>query len=421
MPPKPMKPFRYKDGELYAEGVSVRALAEEYGTPLFIYSRNYLLDRYRALADAMKEVNPLICYAVKANTNAAIIQTLAAEGAGADVVSVGELLRARRAGVPADKIVFAGVGKTREEIVAALEEDILQFTVESEPELDRISQCANKLNKTARVALRVNPDVDPKTHKYISTGKKENKFGLDIRRARNAYRHAARLPNVEVAGLHMHIGSQILSADPFAKAIKKITPLLRELKEAHPSLKHLDIGGGLGICYRKGQNPLSEKVYARAVVPLLKKLELKIIMEPGRYIAGNAGVLATRVQYMKEGHKKRFVVVDAAMNDLIRPALYQAHHDIEPVRQTEDRIYGDVVGPICESGDFFAEDATLPYVGVDDLLVIHSAGAYASAMASNYNSRGRPAEVMVNGDAHALVRKREDFDDLIRGESIPEW
>ncbi|MBW7907368.1 MAG: diaminopimelate decarboxylase [Kiritimatiellae bacterium] len=414
-------PFSYRGGQLFAEDVAVASLAEQYGTPLFVYSRTHIRNQFRALAAALSDLKPLICYAVKVNSNAAVMATLAAEGAGADVVSAGELLRARRAGIPANRISFAGVGKTEAEIEVALKEDILLFTVESEPELDRISSCATRLGRTGRIAIRVNPDVDPKTHKYISTGKKENKFGVDIQRALQIYERAAQLPGLEIAGLHMHIGSQILDAQPYAEAAEKVARVCSELKARYPTFRMLDIGGGIGIQYRPDQAPLLPTTFASAVAPILKPLGVQILMEPGRVIVGNAGVLVTRVQYVKRGPSKQFLIVDAAMNDLIRPPLYQAHHEIGAVRETSETVFGDVVGPICESGDFFALDRDLPAAQQGDLLVVHSAGAYAYTMASNYNSRPRAAEVMVEGARHELVRERETFDDLVRGERIPHW
>jgi diaminopimelate decarboxylase len=416
-----MEAFTYRHGELHAEHVPVSELAARYGTPLFVYSRTYIREHFRSLAAAMAGVDLLICYAVKVNTNAAVIATLAAEGAGADVVSAGELLRARRAGVPADKITFAGVGKTEAEIEIALRENILLFTVESEQELERISACAARFGAIGRIAIRINPDVDPQTHRYISTGKKENKFGVDILRARQIYERAASLPGLEIAGLHMHIGSQILSAQPYAEAVEKAAGLCGELKKRYPTFRILDIGGGIGIRYRPDQSPLRPETFAAAVMPHLKPLGLKILMEPGRFIVGNAGLLVTRVQYVKSGPSKQFVIVDAAMNDLIRPPLYQAHHEIAAVRETGETLFGDVVGPVCESGDFFALDRHLPAVRQGDLLAVRSAGAYAFSMASNYNSRPRAAEVMVSGTRHELVRERETVDDLMRGERIPAW
>ncbi len=414
-----MDAFKYRDGRLYAEGVCVERLAIKYGTPLYIYSRGHLQSQYRTLESALRAVKPLICFSVKTNTNAAVINTLAKLGAGADVVSGGELYRAIRAGVPASRIVFAGVGKTVTDIEYALKQDIRFFTVESEPELERLSACARRLRRTARIALRVNPDVDPQTHKYISTGKKENKFGLDLGRAMKAYDQAARLPNLEIVGLHMHIGSQILSPAPFAQALRKVEKLCRPLKAKYPTFRVLDMGGGLGISYKPSQKPLDAKRFADAVVPFLKRLDMDVVMEPGRFLVGNAGILATRIQYVKEGASKKFVILDAGMNDLIRPPLYHAHHEVIPVAKTRGTFTADVVGPICESGDFFALNRRLPKVKADDLLAILSAGAYSFSMASNYNSRGRAAEVMVSGRKAALIRTRETWADLVRGEKWP--
>jgi diaminopimelate decarboxylase len=411
-----MQAFTYRSGQLFAEGVSVRDLARRFGTPLYIYSRNHLRERYEAIASAMAEVKPLICYSVKANSNAAVIQTLAAAGSGFDIVSGGELFRVLRAGADASKVVFAGVGKTREEIEYALKERIRFFTCESEPEARRISECAKRLGMTGRIAFRVNPDVDPKTHKYISTGKKENKFGLDLDRTMQAYEMAAALPNIEIAGLHLHIGSQILSADPFGAALAKVKDFCLALKAKYPSFTTLDIGGGLGIDYKPDQQPLDPKVFAATVLPLLRELGLNVVMEPGRCIVGNAGILVCSVQYVKESYFKKFIVSDGAMNDLIRPALYQAHHEVWAVSATDKRVQGDLVGPICESGDFLAADRDLPDVGEGDLLAVLSAGAYGYAMSSNYNSRPRAAEVMVDGDKAIEIRRRETLEDLVRGE-----
>jgi len=416
-----MESFTYKKNRLHAEGVAVDELASRYGTPLYVYSRGHLRDQYRALTAALRPAKPLICFSVKTNTNAAVINTFAQLGSGADVVSGGELFRALRAGVPASKIAFAGVGKTREDIEYALKQNILFFTVESEPELERISECARRLRRTARVALRVNPDVDPKTHKYISTGKKENKFGLDLGRTEKAYTLAARLPGLEIAGLHMHIGSQILSSAPYAHALRKVEDLCLELKARYPSFNYIDIGGGLGISYRPDQKPLDPAHFAEIVLPVLRRLKLSVVLEPGRFLVGNAGILVTRVQYVKNGPSKKFVIVDAAMNDLIRPALYEAYHEVIAVKKARGSFMADVVGPICESGDFLALDRQLPKVGEDDLLAVLSAGAYSFAMSSNYNSRGRAAEVMVSGRKHALIRARETWDDLVRGERTPKW
>jgi diaminopimelate decarboxylase len=416
-----MDAFKYVRGQMMAEGVSVAALAEQYGTPLYVYSQSSLQEQYQSLADAMKAFKPLICFSVKTNTNAAVIRTFADMGSGVDVVSGGELFRARRAGVPAERIVFAGVGKTVEEIEYALREEILFFTVESEPELDRISECAKRLKKKARVAFRVNPDVDPRTHKYISTGKKENKFGLDLVRVEKAYARASKQAGVELVGLHMHIGSQILSPEPFAEALERVTPLCLRLKGEYPTFRFIDIGGGLGIRYKDDHKPVDPKNFAKVVSPFLKKLDLSLVMEPGRFLVGNAGLLVAQVQYVKEGPSKKFIVTDAGMNDLIRPPLYQAHHDIEAVKATRKTVFGDVVGPICESGDFMAADRELPAVEQGDLLAIHSAGAYGFSMSSNYNSRGRAAEVLVNGKKSALIRRRETWKDLVSPECAPSW
>ncbi len=414
-----MQPFDYRSGKLFAEGVAVEDLARRYGTPLYVYSRNHLRERYRAIASAMAEVKPLVCYSVKANSNVAVIKTLVEEGAGFDIVSGGELFRALRAGADAAKIVYAGVGKTRDEIEYALRERIGFFTVESESEARRISECARQVGIPGRIAFRANPDVDPKTHKYISTGKKENKFGLDLERILKAYEMAAGLPGIEIAGLHMHIGSQILSAEPFGQALAKVRDLCLTLKAKYPTFQTLDIGGGLGIDYKPDQQPLDPAVFAATVVPFLKELGLKVVMEPGRSIVGNAGILVCRVQAVKASHFKTFIVTDGGMNDLIRPALYQAHHEIKPVTATAKTVMGDLVGPICESGDFLAQDRELPDVVEGDLVVAMSAGAYGFSMSSNYNSRPRAAEVLVDGSDAYLVRRRETWEDIVRGESLP--
>lgn len=413
--------FQVRDGALYAEEVSVAELAEAYGTPLYVYSRAHLHRQFRLLAEAVRPLDPLICFAVKSNSNAAVMAEFASLGAGADVVSAGEIFRARRAGFSPRHMVFAGVGKTEAEIEYALRQDIFCFTVESEPELERISAVAVRLGATARVDIRVNPDVDPHTHKYTSTGKRENKFGVDLERARRAYESAASLPGLEIAGMHMHLGSPIMEVRPYAEALEKVVPLCRDLKSLYPTFRHLDIGGGLGIPYRPDQSEFDVQAYAETLVSALEGLDLKIILEPGRFLTGNAGILVTQVQYLKDNPFKQFVIVDAGMNDLIRPALYQAYHHIVPVRAVEGTVFGDLVGPVCESGDFFAQERDLPAVRPGDYLAVYGAGAYAFAMASNYNSRGRPAEVMVSGDRTEIVRTRETREDLVRGERIPDW
>lgn len=414
-----MDAFTYQNDELHAEGVSLRQLAEQHGTPLYVYSRTHLREQYERLATAMARVKPLICFSMKANSNASVIRTLLDAGAGLDIVSGGELFRALRAGADPARIVFAGVGKTADDIRYALRTGILFFTVESEPEARRISDCAVETGTTARIAFRINPDVDPQTHKYISTGKKENKFGLDVERTLKAYALAAALPNIEIAGLHMHIGSQILTAQPFHDAVTKMRDFCAKLKATYPTFRYWDIGGGIGIRYKPEDQPLDPAVYAERVAPLLEGLGVQIVMEPGRYLCGNAGVLVTRVEYVKENPSKKFVVIDAAMNDLLRPALYQAFHEIRAVKATTETLHGDLVGPICESGDFLAADRDLPAVGEGDLLAVMSAGAYGFAMASTYNSRPLVAEVMVEGDRAWVVRARETLDDLIRSEPLP--
>jgi diaminopimelate decarboxylase len=411
-----MNEFSRHNGDLYAEGVPVRDLVDRYGTPLYVYSQNHLRTQYRELARAMSPVSPLICFSVKANSNAGVIRTLVAEGAGADIVSGGELFRALRAGVEPSKIVFAGVGKTRDEIDYALSKDILFFTVESEPEVERIAECAKRLGVTARVAFRVNPDVDPQTHVYVNTGKKESKFGLDADRTVRACEAASRLPNLEMAGLQMHIGSQILSAEPFGGALSKLSLLIRDLKLRFPTIRYMDIGGGIGIQYKSDQNPLSPTAYAESVLPVLSRLGLSVVLEPGRYLVGNGGILVCRVQYVKDNAFRKFVVVDAGMNDLIRPPLYDAYHEVVPVGESLGTMRADLVGPICESGDFLAVDRDLPAVREGDLLAVLSAGAYGFVMASNYNSRPRPAEVMVDGDKAVIARERETWEDLVKRE-----
>ena len=412
-----MDEFAYRSGVLHAEEMDVAVLAAQYGTPLYVYSQAHFRRQYRALASAFHDLSPLICYSVKANSNGAVIRTFVEEGAGLDIVSGGELFRGLRAGAQPSKIVFAGVGKTQEEIEYALREQVLFFTVESEPEALRIAECARRMGVPGRIAFRVNPDVDPQTHKYISTGKKESKFGLDIPRAMAACELAARTPGLELVGLHMHIGSQILSPEPFVSALEKVLAMCRDLRQRHPAFRYLDIGGGAGIRYRAEEEALDAARFAAAVGPMLKGAGLSIVMEPGRSLVGNGAILVCRVEYVKESGPRRFVIVDAAMNDLIRPALYEAHHEVVPVAQTAGTIRGDLVGPVCESGDFLARDRDLPAVGEGDLLAVCSAGAYGFSMASNYNSRRRAAEVMVDGARAVLVRHRETWEDLIRAES----
>lgn len=414
-----MQHIRYIDGELYVEKSSVRKIIEQYGTPLFVYSKATIIEQYRLLASALSEVNPLICYAVKANTTGAIIAILAREGAGADVVSGGELYRALRAGIPASKIVFAGVGKTLSEIEYAIQTGIFLFTVESIAEAVRISSVAKGLGTVARVMLRVNPEVDANTHHYITTGTHENKFGISLSEISSAFDYVTGLPAIEVVGIHMHIGSQILNVDPFVKAVSRITDLCSELKGKIKSFRYIDVGGGLGIAYRPDEKDMALGSYASAVVPIVKKIGLSMIIEPGRFLVGNAGLLVCEVQYIKKSRNEYFIIVNAGMNDLIRPALYDAYHHVLSVRKTDSTVRGDLVGPVCESADFFAQDRELPAVSEGDLLAIAGVGAYGSVMSSNYNSRPRAGEVLVDNEDVYLIRKPETWRDLVAKENIP--
>jgi diaminopimelate decarboxylase len=428
--------FHYREGELYCEEVALARAAEEFGTPLYVYSAGTILDHYRRLDAALTPLDHLICYAVKANSNGAILKLLADAGAGFDIVSGGELFRVLKAGGAASKCTFAGVGKSREEIEYALDEGVLSFNVESEAELERIDRIASDKGVRAPIALRVNPDVDAHTHHYVSTGRSENKFGIGLDRVAAVYERAARLPNLFIRGVQMHIGSQITDAAPFAEAIAKVTPLIEELKRRY-SLEFFSVGGGIGIVYESSfasgnrdwwtekdrvaatmTLPLTIADYAAAIVPPLREIGLRVLLEPGRLLVGNAGVLLTRVRYLKQAAEKKFVIVDAGMNDLIRPALYQSYHEIVPVREPNDKAREsvDVVGPVCESGDFFAQDRELPPVSEGDLLALMSAGAYGFGMASNYNSRPLPAEVLVDGDHFSLIRRRQTIEDLVRDE-----
>jgi len=420
-----MHHFHYKSGILHAEDVSLARIAEEVGTPFYCYSTATLERHYNVLAEAFRDQTPLICFAVKANSNQAVLATMARLGAGMDVVSEGELRRARAAGVPASKIIFAGVGKTRAEMAYALEEGILGFNVESEPELIALSEVAAGLGKTASIAIRVNPDVDAKTHAKISTGKAENKFGVAYDDARDLYGRAAKLPGIKISGIHMHIGSQITDLAPFRDAFRLLRDLALELKADGIALEHLDIGGGLGVPYRGANDvPPTPEEYAAVVKSALGDLGLKIVMEPGRMIVGNAGVLVTRVTYVKEGGEKTFTIVDAAMNDLIRPTLYEAYHDIWPVAEQRTEmapVQQDIVGPVCETGDFLAEDRTLPPFEPGDLLAVMTAGAYGAVMSSIYNSRLLVPEVLVSGDRYAVIRPRPSYDDLIGADVLPDW
>jgi diaminopimelate decarboxylase len=473
--------FHYRDGHLFCEEFDVAVAAERFGTPLYLYSAGTILDHYGRLDEALAELDHLICYAVKANSNRAILRLLRDAGAGFDIVSGGELFRALKAGADPGKCTFAGVGKSREEIEYALEQGVYSFNIESEAELDYINHIASAKNQRAPIALRVNPDVEAQTHQYISTGKSENKFGVALERAAKVYERANKMPAINVRGVQMHIGSQITEAAPFVAAIEKIAPLVSELKSKY-GIQFFSIGGGLGIVYEssiasgeeawwtkrtmpspqsspserggsaapggggmssrnESKRALSIKEYANAILLPLTRLGLRILLEPGRLLVGNAGILLTRVRYIKETAEKKFAIIDAGMNDLIRPALYGSYHEIVPVEKiTEPSPQSspsgrggraaagegktnkiDVVGPVCESGDFFAQDREMPELRAGDLLAVMSAGAYGLVMASNYNSRPLPAEALVRGDKLALIRKRQTINDLVRDEVDPTW
>ena len=413
--------FKYKKGELYAEEVPVREIATKYGTPVYIYSASTLVRHFKAYDEAFDGKHHIICFALKANSNSAVIRLFAKHGAGADVVSGGELFRALKAGIPAKKIVYAGVGKTADEIRFALKSKILMFNVESENELHEIDRIAADMKVKASIALRINPDIDPQTHPYISTGLKKHKFGIPIDDALEHYKFAKSLKNIAVVGIHKHIGSQLTKISPFVDALKRILILIDELAKSGIRIDFLDIGGGLGITYLDEQPPQPRDL-AGQILPLLEGRDVTVVLEPGRSLVGNAGILVTKTLYLKEGEEKNFVIVDAGMNDLMRPSLYNAYHHIQPVVKTRrDTIIADIVGPICESGDFLAKDREIPKVNQGEYLAVMSAGAYGFSMSSTYNSRPRVAEVMVNGTKFALVRKRETYADLLRGESIPEF
>jgi diaminopimelate decarboxylase len=411
--------FQYKKGDLCAEDVPVKVLAEKYGTPLYIYSYHTLLRHFKAYDEAFDQFPHIICFAVKANPNTAVLRLFAKLGGGADIVSGGELHVALKAGIPGGKIVYAGVGKTEKEIRLALKSNILMFNVESARELMEIDRVAGTMRKKAPVALRINPDIDPQTHPYITTGLRKYKFGIPIEDALEHYRIASRMKNIRILGVHKHIGSQITKVSPFVDALKRILLLIDELSSQGMDVRYLDVGGGLGISY-KDEDPPVPKELASRLVPLLKGRDLTLIMEPGRSIVGNAGIMVTKTLYLKKGEKKEFVIVDAGMNDLIRPSLYEAYHHIVPVtRKKRARVCCDVVGPICESGDFLALNRELHRVNQGEYLAVMSAGAYGFSMSSNYNSRPKAAEVMVKDHRHFLIRRRETYDDLIRNDRVP--
>ncbi|MFH0917629.1 MAG: diaminopimelate decarboxylase [Candidatus Omnitrophota bacterium] len=410
-----MHDFKYKKNKLYCENLKVEDLAKKFGTPLYVYSYHTLIDHYLKLKSAFCQINPLICYSVKANSNLSILKSLIAKGAGLDIVSGGELFRAAKAACPAQRIVYASVGKTDQEISAAIKRGILFFNVESLAELKNINRIAKYLNKITRVAIRINPDVEAKTHKYISTGKITNKFGIDLDSAYKILLLRAKFSNLNICGLHIHIGSQITQSAPFVEAIKKVSNFIQRLKVKGIALEYLNIGGGLGIIYDQ-ESPQTAEIYANEIIPLLKKTGLKIIMEPGRFIVGNAGILVVKVLYIKQTPKKKFIIVDGGMNDLIRPALYSAFHNVWPLVKNAKTEKADLVGPICESGDFLAKERLMAKVKEGDYLAVMSAGAYGFSMSSNYNSRRRAVEVLVAKAKAVVIRKRESLQDLVRNE-----
>jgi len=443
--------FHYRDGHLFCEEFDVAVAAERFGTPLYLYSAGTILDHYGRLNEALAGLDHLVCYAVKANSNRAILRLLRDAGAGFDIVSGGELFRALKGGADSRKCTFAGVGKSRKEIEYALEQGVYSFNIESEAELDYINQIASAKNQRAPIALRVNPDVEAQTHQYISTGKSENKFGIALERAAQVYERASKMPAITIRGVQTHIGSQITEAAPFVAAIEKLAPLVSELKSKY-AIEFFSVGGGLGIAYESSiasgsgdwwtsqrSHLLTIQQYVDAILPPLTRLGLRILLEPGRLLVGNAGILLTRVRYIKETARKKFAIIDAGMNDLIRPALYGSYHEIVPVerlggtgsvpsklRKDDTEVVPpstgvkiDIVGPVCESGDFFAQDREMPELRAGDLLAVMSAGAYGFVMASNYNSRPLPAEALVRGDKVALIRKRQTIEDLVRGEIDP--
>jgi diaminopimelate decarboxylase len=420
-----MDHFIYRDGILHAENVSLPEIAAQVGTPFYVYSAATLTRHYRLFEEALEGMEHLVCYAIKANSNLAVLKLLGDLGAGMDVVSGGEYLRARAAGVPGERIVFSGVGKTREEMRLALEGGIRQFNLESEPEMLALSQVAQEMGVVVPVTIRVNPDVDAKTHEKIATGKSENKFGIPIDRAREAYADAAAAPGLEVVGIDVHIGSQLTDLTPYRAAFEKVAELTHELRADGHEIRRLDLGGGLGIPYEDNNDrPPLPIEYGQLIRETLGDLGCEIEIEPGRLIAGNAGLMVARTIYVKQGADRRFLILDAAMNDLVRPAMYEAHHDILPVAQhspgAEQELY-DIVGPICESGDTFAKARSLPAFRADDLVAFRSAGAYGAVMSSEYNSRPLIPEVLVSGDQFAVIRKRPSYEEMLARDSIPGW
>lgn len=416
-----MHHFHYVENNLYCEDVPLSKVAETLGTPFYLYSHATLQQHYKAFDGAFAELRHLTCFSMKSSSNLAIVRLFASLGSGVDIVSGGELFRALRAGVAPRKIVYSGVGKTEEDLAYALQAGILMFNLESTQEMERLNQIAGDMGKKARISIRVNPDVNPRTHPYISTGLRENKFGIDIRQAFEQYCRADQMEAIEVAGVSCHIGSQLTRVEPLVDALQRLTRLIKRLTSRGMSIQLLDLGGGLGITYDQEQPPHPTE-YAEAVSEVLDDTDLTLILEPGRVITGNAGILVTKVLYSKFTGDKTFFIVDAAMNDLIRPSLYNSYHQIQAVRHTErEQVTADIVGPICESGDFLAQERAVELYEPGDLLAVMSSGAYGFSMSSNYNSRPRVCEVMVKGDQFSVIRERESFEDLIRGEQVPDF
>jgi len=416
-----MSYFKYKNNVLHCEDIPLDSLAQKYGTPLYVTSYGFLQNQFRIFDGAFSKVNHLICYSMKANSSRAVLSAFIKEGSGIDVVSGGELLRALAAGCDPQKIVFSGVGKSEDEIRLAIEKNILQFNVEGVEELQVIDRVAQSLNKKAPIAIRVNPDVDPKTHAYISTGMKKAKFGVSRERSYQLYRDARKMAGIEIVGIDCHIGSQLTQLDPIGEAVRRVMEMVHDLEKEGIAFKNIDLGGGLGIVY-KDETPPTPEQYAQTILKAVGSDQYRLIFEPGRFLVGNSAALVTKVMYNKDRDNKKFVIVDAALNDLMRPAMYDSYHEILPVAQARsEKVVMDVVGPICESGDFFAHEREMPRVQPGEFLSIMSAGAYGFSMASNYNSRGRAAEVMVNGSKDYLVNEREKLEDLIKGERVPDF
>jgi diaminopimelate decarboxylase len=411
--------IKYKNGFLFIENISVEQLAKEFGTPLYIYSKNHFEKQYNNFENAFKEINHKIFYAMKANFNLSVVNTFVKLGSGVDANSEGELYRTLKTGIDSSKIILTSVGKTKNEIRLGIEKNVLMIKAESEEEIELINKIANEMDKIAPVAIRVNPDVDAKTHPYISTGLSSNKFGVDSKTALSVYKRRSDFKNIRFTGIDMHIGSQVTSIEPFAEAVQKLSDIYFELKSDGLKLKHFDVGGGIGVNYNS-EKTFTINDYAEKIIPLLKKLDCEIIFEPGRYLTANGGILVTEVLYNKKNGDKNFIVVDGAMNDLLRPSIYQAYHYIQPVQAFNDRkvIIADIVGPVCESGDYFAKEREISESKTGELLAVMSSGAYGMVMSSNYNGRRRPAEILVDGNKYFTIRSRESFDHLLWDEKI---